>query len=170
MHRKARRHALRQGLAHPFFNRLHENARDGATLDHIDKFKPGAACQRLHAQHHFTKLPCPTTLLLVAAVAFSLAGDGFNVGNLRRAGVQLQLELLLHAQQLGTQVHVAQAPDHGLVGARVALHLEAGVFQLQFVQNLKQPLLIALALGLHRQALHGLRQGQRHEVNVVFIV
>lgn len=60
--------------------------------------------------------------------------------------------------------------DHRLVGAGMALDLEAGVFQLQFVQHLKQALLVPLALGLHRQALHRLRQGQGPQVNLVFVV
>ena len=106
----------------------------------------------------------------MAAVALGSLGNGFAVGNARRAGVQLHLVLLLHAGQLGAQVHVTQAADHRLVGVRVALDLEAGVFQFELVQYFKQAVFIALALGLHRQPLHGQWKLQRLQVDVVFVV
>ena len=170
VHRKTGDDAVGQCLAHALFHRRHEHAGDDAALDHVDELEAGAARQRLDAQHHLAELAGAAALLLVAAVALGPARDGLAVGDLRRAGVEFQLVLLLHALQLGAQVHFAEAADHGLVGGGMALDLEAGVFELELVQDVEQALLVALAPGLHRQALHRLRKFERLQVDVVLVV
>jgi len=170
MHGVARHHTIGQRLTHAFFNRSHEHSGNGATLDHVDKFKTGAALHRFDAQHHLAKLPRSATLLFVAAMALGALGDGFAVGDAGWTGVKLHLELLLHPGQLGAQMHIAQPTDNGFIGAGVALHLEAWVFQLKFVQYFKQAVLITLAPRLHRQSLHGQGKLEWREVNVVLIV
>jgi hypothetical protein len=132
--------------------------------------KPAPALQRLHAQHDLAELAGTAALLLVAAVTFGGRGDGLAVGDLRRAGVEFQLVLLLHAVSLARRCISPRPRITVSLVCGVALDLEAGVFQLQLVQNLEQALLVALAPGLHGQALHGLGKLQRFQVDVVFVV
>ena len=103
-------------------------------------------------------------------MTLGVAIDGFAVGDLWHAGVELKLVLLQHARELGSQMHVPEPPNHGFVGAGVTLHLETGVFKFKFVQNIEQPLLVALAPCLHRQTMHGLWKSQWFEVNVILVV
>ena len=103
-------------------------------------------------------------------MTFGALCDGLAVSDARWAGVELHLELLLHPGQLGAQMHIAQSPDNGFVGAGVALHLEARVFQLQFMQYFKQAVFITLAPRLYRQSLHGQGKLEWLQVNVVLIV
>ena len=99
--------------------------------------------------------PAPPLCFLCRQWPSALLGDGLAIGNLRRAGVEFQLVLLLHAGQLRAQVHLADAANHHLVGGGVPLGPERRVFQLQLVQDVKQPLLVALASGLDREPCIG---------------
>jgi hypothetical protein len=66
-------------------------------------------------------------------------------------------------------VQLAEAVDHGLVGAGHVLQLQAGVFIDQLGQDLPHPLFVAVALGLDRQAVHRPGKGQRREVDVIVL-
>jgi hypothetical protein len=48
--------------------------------------------------------------------------------------------------------------------------LEAGVFDLELVQDLEQALLVGLAPRMYRQALHRLRKLERLQVDMVFVM
>jgi hypothetical protein len=67
-------------------------------------------------------------------------------------------------------VHFADAANHRFVGRRMTFDLEAGVFDLELAQDLEQALLVGLAPACHRQALHRLRELERFEVDVVFVM
>ena len=66
-------------------------------------------------------------------------------------------------------MQLAEAVDHGLVGAGHVLELQARVFVDQLGQDLPHPLFVAVALGLDRQAVHRLGKRQRREVDVVVL-
>jgi hypothetical protein len=66
-------------------------------------------------------------------------------------------------------VQLAEAVDDGLVGAGDVLELQARVLVDELGQDLPHPLLVAVALGLDRQAVHRLRERQRREVDVVVL-
>src|SRR5207247_347904 len=63
-----------------------------------------------------------------------------------------------------------QAPDHRLVGGRVALELEARVLHLELVEHFEEALLVALLLGLDRDAVHGNGKFERTQVDMVLVV
>ena len=86
MHREARHRTFGQRLQHTFFYRGHEHAWNRAALDHIDKLKTRTTGQRFNTQHDFAKLASATALLFVSAMAFGVASDGLNIGNLWSTG------------------------------------------------------------------------------------
>ena len=118
--------------------------------------KPVAARQRLDAQEHLAELARAAGLLLVAMMAFGLAGDGFAIGDARRARFHLDAVLVLQALDVDAQVQVGQAADHGFVGLGFVLDDEAGILLGQLVQRGGQLLLLALVRGFDRQAEHRL--------------
>ncbi len=66
-------------------------------------------------------------------------------------------------------MQLAEAVDDRLVGAGDVLELQARVLVDQLGQDLPHALLVAVALGLDRQAVHRLGKGQRREVDVVVL-
>jgi hypothetical protein len=67
-------------------------------------------------------------------------------------------------------VQIAQAADEGLVDRGVVLDLEGGVLGGELVQRVRDLLLVAPALGLDRERVHGGRKLERHEMNLVFVM
>ena len=67
-------------------------------------------------------------------------------------------------------MQVTQTPYHGLVRRRAVLYLEAGIFGLELVQHIGNPLLVPAALGLDSEAVHRLREGYRSQMNIVLVV
>ena len=106
----------------------------------------------------------------MAIGSFSSTGNGLAIGDARRLGIEFELVLLHHLRQLGAQVHVAKATDHRFVGGRVTLDLEGRVLHGQFAEDIEQTLLVALLLRLDGQAGHRLREFERLQVNMVFVV
>ena len=77
---------------------------------------------------------------------------------------------VLHALEDVAHVQVAQAADDGLVDRGVVLDAERRVLGGELVQRFGDLLLVAAALGLDREAVHGRRELERHEVDVVLVV
>ena len=131
--------------------------------------KPAAARQRLDAQEHLAELAGAAGLLLVPVVAFGRRGDRLAVGDARRPRVDLEPVDLAQPLEQHAQVQLAEAVDDGLVGAGDVLDLQARVFVDQLGQDLPHALLVAVALGLDRQAVHRHRERQRLQVDVVVL-
>ena len=166
-HRVAADGAQGQRLAHALLHCGHEVVGNGAALHRVDELETRGCCQGLDTQEDLAELTGATRLFLVAVVALGVGGDGLEVGDARRRGLDLELVGLAHAVQQHAQVQLAQAVEHGLVAAGQMLDLQARVFVDQLGQDLPQPLLVAVALRLDGQAVHGLGQVQRREVDVV---
>ena len=117
-------------------------------------------------QEDFTELPGAARLLLVAAVTLGLGGDGLAERDRRRARVELDLVLRSHLVEDRLEVHLAQAPHHGLVRLRVVLDAEAGVLGRDLVQHVGHLLLVLALLRHHGEAEDGSRQLERARVHV----
>ena len=102
-------------------------------------------------------------------MALGLGRDRLAIGHARRAGVDLETIGLAQPLEQHAQMQLAQAVDNGLVGAGYVLDLQAGVLIDQLGQDFPHPLLVAVALGLDRQAMHGLGKRQRREVDVIVL-
>ena len=76
--------AVRERLAHAFFDRRNELARNDAADDLFVERYAGTAFARLETQPHVGKLPVTAGLMLVSRMNFGAAGDRFLIRNLRR--------------------------------------------------------------------------------------
>ena len=168
-HRVARDGPAGHGIAHALFHGRYVDTRDHAALDGIDKLEARAARQRLDPQTHLAKLAGAAGLLLVAVVAFGGRGGGFSVGDAWRMRVELEAVLIAQPVHQQTQVQLAQAVNHGLVGVRILGHLQADVFFNQPAQHLPQPLFVAAPLGRDGQPVHRHREGQWQQADVIVL-
>ena len=110
--------------------------------------------------------PRPPRLLLVAIAAFGLGLDRLAIGNLRLLGVDLHLVAPLEPFAEHLQVQLAHAGDHQLLGLRVAVQLERGVFLDDLVQRAGELAFVAAALGRHGQADHRRGKLDRRQLQV----
>ena len=159
-HRVAGNGAMHQHFAHALFHRRHVLAGNGAALDLINKLKPGATRQGLDAQEDLAKLARTTRLLFVPVVALGIEGDGFTVGDLGRPDVDLKSVHLLQPCQQHAQVQLTQTVEHRFVRGSGVFQAQTGVFRHQLAQHFPQPLFVASAFGVNRQAVHRNGQGQ----------
>ena len=166
-HRVAGDHAGFHRQPHAFFDRRDELARDRAALDHVDELEARTARQRLDLQMHLAELAGTAALLLVAELRLRRRADGFAEGDARRRGIDLDVIGLAQPFQQHPQMQLAQAVDDGFMRARHLLDPQARVFGRQLGQHLGQALLVTVALGLERQAVHRHREVQRLEVDVI---
>ncbi len=114
LHGIARDGAVCQDLDDAFLDGRQELPRDGLAEQGVDELEAASTLQRLYSQVHLAELPGPAGLLLVAVVSVGLGGDGLLVGDLRRLGVNVEVEPLSHLGQYYPQVQVADAADDGL--------------------------------------------------------
>ena len=150
-------------------DRRDELAGDRAALDLVDELEAGAARQRLDAQEHLAELAGAAALLLVPMVALGRRGDRLAVGDPRRPRRHLEAIGLAQPLEQDAQVQLAEAVDDRLVGAGDVLELQAGILVDELGQDLPHALLVAVALGLDRQAVHGLGKRHRREVDVIVL-
>ena len=115
---------------------------------------------------HLAEPPGAAGLLLVPVVAVGARGDGLAEGDRRRPGVEVELVLCGHLLQHCFQVHLAETAHHRLVRLRVVLDAEAGILGDDPVQHVRDLLLVAVLLRLHREAEHRGRQLERRGVHV----
>ena len=158
-----------QHLAHALFDRGDELPWNRSALDLVDELEPAAARHRLDAQEHLAELAGAAGLLLVAVMALGVGGDRLAVGDARRPRVDVELVDLAQALQQHAQMQLAEAVDDGLVGVRHMLDLQARVFIDQLLQDLPHALVVAAALGLDRQPVHGDGEVQRLQVDMVIL-
>ena len=112
---------------------------------------------RFQRSCHPGELPGSAGLLLVRVVELCSPGDGFPVGNLGHAGLHIGAVLPADPLQVDLQVQLPHAADDGLLGFRVDVGLEGGIFLGEAVQCFGQQILGFLFSGLHRQGDHRLR-------------
>ncbi len=131
--------------------------------------KPDAARQRLDAQEHLAELAGAAGLLLVAVVALGRHRHGLAVGDARRPRVDLEAVDLAQPLEQHAQVQLAQAVDDGLVGGGHVLQPQARVLVDQLAEDFPHALLVAMPLGLDREAVHRHRKIQRRKVHVIVL-
>jgi hypothetical protein len=113
--------------------------------------------------------PAPPLCFLWRWWPSAFAGDGLAVGDLRRPRRHLEAIGLAQPLEQNAQVQLAETVDDRLVGAGDVLELQARVLVDELGQDLPHALLVAVALGLDRQAVHGPRERHRREVDVVVL-
>ena len=97
-------------------------------------------------------------------------GDGFAIGDLRRAGVGLNFEFALEAVNDDFQVQFTHAGDDQLAGFFVGEAAERRVFFRQALQAFGHLVAILLRLRLHGHADDGFRERRRFERHVEILV
>ena len=95
-----------------------------------------AAFLRHHVEYDVAELTATARLLGQLAVAFAGLGDGLAIGDLRRTGVGLDVELAAHAVHDDVEVQLAHAGDDRLAGFLVGLDREGRIFLDQAAEGL----------------------------------
>ena len=100
----------------------------------IDKFITFAGLIGFHTDFHMTILSASTALTGVFGLLFHSSGNGFLIGNLRRANVRLHLELPQKAVYNDFQMEFTHTCNNGLTGFLIGIGFECGVFLCQLHQ------------------------------------
>ena len=127
--------------------------------------KPAPAVERLHPHERDAELAVPAGLLLVLALGLGRAGDRLAVRDLHVLGLDLDAELAVQPLERDAEVRLAHAPQQRLVRLGVALEAQRRVLVEQAVQRVGELVLVALRLGVDRDREHGLRRGERLDVD-----
>src|SRR6185312_13158380 len=117
-----------------------------------------------------TELAGAAGLLLVAAVTLGRPGHGLPVGDAGRVRFYVHAVALTHSFQQRAQMQLAGAVEDRLVDRGVMLDADAGILRGELVQRIGEPLLVAAALRLYRQAQHRRREGNGLQVVLVLVV
>ncbi len=96
--------------------------------------------------------------------------DGFAVGDLRLAGVGLDLEFADHAVPDDFEVQLAHAGDDGLAGLFVGEDAEGRVFLGEALKRVGHLLLVELGLRLDGHADDGIGERRRFEQDRVILI
>ena len=151
-HRVAGQHAALDGFLDAVNDRrdvfLGNRAADDLVLD-LDAL---AAFVRRELDAGMAVLAATAGLADELAFAFGRLGDGFAIGDLRRAGIGLDLEFAEQAVADDFQVQLAHAGDDELAGFLVGEAAEGRVFLGQALQALAHLLAVGLGLGLDGHA------------------
>src|SRR4051794_2404815 len=146
--RVARAHAVRQRLFDALLDGGDELDRDRAAADLRDEVE-ALAGRRLDVDVDDAVLARAAGLADEAALdLLGGAADCLAVGDLRPAGVRLDVELAAHAVDQHLEVKLAHAGDLGLAGLLVRLDLERRVLLGQAAQGDRHLLLVGLGLRL----------------------
>jgi hypothetical protein len=162
--------AFVQHLAHALLDGRDELVRDAAADGLVDELEARALLARLDAQPDLAELAGAAGLLLVPVVALGLGGDGLAVGDARRVGLDVDVELLGEPAHQHLEVQLAEAAHDGLVGGGVVLDVEAGVFGLELVQRVGELLLVAALGDVDGEPEQRHRALDAGEVEVVLVV
>src|SRR5205807_10313015 len=106
--------AVRQHLAHAFFDGGDVLVRNHPAPDLIDELEAGATRERLHPQIDLPELPGAAGLFLVAGMPPRVWPDRFAVRYPARAGRDLQLGLDRHPLQPRAKAALGPPPPPGL--------------------------------------------------------
>src|SRR5271155_4163302 len=164
-HRIAGQESVGQSVAHAFFDRRNEVARDDAADDVVDELEALAARHRLDLQPAIAVLPAAAGLALVLALRLGAALDGFLVRNLGRLQLDVDVEFPPQFLHRDFDVHLTGARQNDVVRLRVAMHLEREIFFDQLLQRRRRLLLVTLGLWANgeRDNAVGTRQRRHHE-------
>src|SRR5581483_2440770 len=143
----ARKEALRERVAHAFFDRRDELAGDSAADNLVLELEPLAAGKRLDPKPTIAVLAAPARLALVLPLRFRPALDRFLVGNLGRLQFNFYIEFSLELFDRDLDMHLAGPRQDDLVRLGISMHLERSVLLHQLVQRRRRLLLVALGLG-----------------------
>ena len=141
------------------FDRRDEVARNGSAEDFILEHEASAARHGLHADFAVAELAVAAGLLLVAALRFSLAANGFAVGNLGRFERDFSVVALFEAADDGFNVRLAGAGDEEFVGLRVAEEADEQILFHELVDGGRELVLVGAGLGLDGVGHGGLGRG-----------
>ena len=145
-----------------FFDCGDEVAGNGSAEDVILEHEATAAGHGLHADFAVAELAVAAGLLLVPALGFSFAADGFAVGNLGRLERDFSVVALFEAADDGLDVRLARAGDEEFVGLRVAEEADEQILFHELVDGGRELVLVGAGLGLDGVGHGGLgRHGQR---------
>ena len=108
--------------------------------------------QGQHADVDLAELPAAAGLLLVAIHPFGAGLDGFAVGDFRLAGFHFHLVAAFEPLADDLQVQLAHAGDDHLLGLRVEIAAERGVFLANLLQRTGKLAFVAAALRAWRPA------------------
>ncbi len=111
-----------------------------------------------------------TGLLLVGVAVVDRLGDGFAVGDLRRADVDLDLVGALEDVDLDVEVELAHALEDHLVGFLVGLDAEGRIFLDHLADGVAELFGVGLVLGRDGDGDDGIREHHRLEGGRVFLV
>ncbi len=124
---------------------------------------------RLDREDDVAVLAAAAGLLDQLAFAAGRAGDGFAVGDLRRAGVGLHLELAAEAVDDDLQVQFTHAGNDGLAGFLVGLDHEGRVLFGEPAEGEREFFLVELGLRFDGHRNDRFREGGRLEHHVVIV-
>src|SRR5262245_35029534 len=163
--RRAGERAALHGGDHSLLDRRNVLVRDHATLDLVDELESLTARQRLEPQMHLAELAAATRLLLVAVLALRLGLDRLAIRHLRAAQHDLDAEALPHAIDGYFELEGAHAAHQTLLGARLVVAAEGGVFLVETIERLHHLLLVALVLGADALLGDRVREPRRIELH-----
>ena len=132
----------------------------------VDELEAAAAGHGLHADFAIAELAVAAGLLLVAALGFSLAADGFAVGDLGRLEGDFGVVALFEAADDGLDVRLAGAGDEELVGLRVAEEADEQILFHELVDGGGELVLVGAGLGLDGVGHGGLGQGGEGDLEI----
>src|SRR6185437_4090256 len=92
------------------------------------KFVAGAALEWSNLDVHFAELTTATCLFLMPSVGLDELRDRFLVCDFRPLAVELYVVLALESLPVDRQVRVALSVQAELVGVRIAICFENGIF------------------------------------------
>jgi hypothetical protein len=143
---------------------------NGAADDLVENLDAFAAFPGSTLMQAWPYWPRPPDCLMILAFALGLAGDGFAVGDLRRAGAGIDFKFALEAVNNDFQVQFAHAGNDKLAGFLVGEAAEGRVFLRQTLQAFAQFLLVRLGFRLDGHADDRFGEGGRKERDIEFLV
>src|SRR5204862_765860 len=125
---------------------------NGSAKNIIDEFEVAAAWQRLHLDLAIAVLSMATGLLLVTALHVGFAADRLPIRNLGRFEHDFSVVTLLELCHHNFDVLLACARNEKLLGLRIAIEAQHGVFFNQFMNAIGELVSIGASLGLDRDS------------------
>ena len=129
--------------------------------------KPAPRSRGSSRSHATPNWPWPPRLLLVLALGFGHLRDRLAVRDAHVFGVDRDAELPRQLLERDRHVGLAHAPEQRLVGLRVALEPERGVFVLEAVQRVRELVLVALGVRLDRDREHAAAAARASSSSIV---
>ena len=154
--------AVLRGFPHAFFDRGDIFPGDSAAFNGIDK-NQALVVVGFDLEKDMAELTPAARLAHIAAFGLRSSGDGFAIGDLRRARVDFDLKLAHESIQNHLKMQFSHAGQNGLAGLGVGLNHQGRVLGGEALEGEPQLFGIDLGFGLNRHRDHRLLKGNRFE-------